>query len=290
MTEEEKKDLISNIRKEFESFSKGQKLIARYLIDNYDKAAFMTAAKIGEVVGVSESTVVRFANTLGYPGYPNLQDALQELIKNKLTTVQRIGMDDYSNKGVAIKKVLKKDMDNIRHTIDEIDVEVFEQAVASILKARKIYIIGLRSSNALSEYLGFYLRVMLDDVQVVSLGISDIFEQLLRIGEDDMVIGISYPRYSKRTLEAVRYAKGQGAKIVAITDSDTAPISAIADYILYAVSNMHSFVDSLVAPMSLINSLIVGIGMEMKTEITEYFKELESIWEEYNVYDDIYRE
>ncbi|OHW62966.1 HTH-type transcriptional regulator RpiR [Andreesenia angusta] len=289
MTEEEKKDLISNIRKEFESLSKGQKLIARYIIDNYDKAAFMTAAKIGEVVGVSESTVVRFANTLGYPGYPNLQDALQELIKNKLTTVQRIGMDDYSNKGVAIKKVLKKDMDNIRNTIDEIDVEVFEQAVASILKARKVYIIGLRSSNALAEYLGFYLRVMLDDVQVVSLGISDIFEQLLRIGEGDMVIGISYPRYSKRTLEAVRYAKGQGAKIVAITDSDTAPISAMADYILYAVSNMHSFVDSLVAPMSLINSLIVGIGMEMKTEITEYFKELEGIWEEYNVYDDIYR-
>lgn len=289
MTEEEKKDLISNIRKEFESLSKGQKLIASYIIDNYDKAAFMTAAKIGEVVGVSESTVVRFANTLGYPGYPNLQDALQELIKNKLTTVQRIGMDDYSNKGVAIKKVLKKDMDNIRNTIDEIDVEVFEQAVASILKARKVYIIGLRSSNALAEYLGFYLRVMLDDVQVVSLGISDIFEQLLRIGEGDMVIGISYPRYSKRTLEAVRYAKGQGAKIVAITDSDTAPISAMADYILYAVSNMHSFVDSLVAPMSLINSLIVGIGMEMKTEITEYFKELEGIWEEYNVYDDIYR-
>lgn len=289
MTEEEKKDLISNIRKEFESLSKGQKLIARYIIDNYDKAAFMTAAKIGEVVGVSESTVVRFANTLGYPGYPNLQDALQELIKNKLTTVQRIGMDDYSNKGVAIKKVLKKDIDNIRNTIDEIDVEVFERAVASILKARKVYIIGLRSSNALAEYLGFYLRVMLDDVQVVSLGISDIFEQLLRIGEDDIVIGISYPRYSKRTLEAVRYAKGQGAKILAITDSDTAPISAMADYILYAVSNMHSFVDSLVAPMSLINSLIVGIGMEMKTEITEYFKELEGIWEEYNVYDDIYR-
>lgn len=290
MTEEDKKDLISNIRKEFDSLSKGQKLIAKYIIENYDKAAFMTAAKIGEVVGVSESTVVRFANTLGYPGYPNLQDTLQELIKNKLTTVQRIDMDDYSNKDMGIKKVLKKDMENIRDTIDEIDVEVFERVVASVLKARKVYIIGLRSSNALAEYLGFYLRVMLDDVQVVSLGISDIFEQLLRIGENDIVIGISYPRYSKRTLEAVRYAKGQGAKIVAITDSDTAPISAMADYILYAVSNMHSFVDSLVAPMSLINSLIVGIGMEMKTEITEYFKELEGIWEEYNVYDDIYRE
>jgi DNA-binding MurR/RpiR family transcriptional regulator len=290
MTEEDKKDLISNIRKEFDSLSKGQKLIAKYIIENYDKAAFMTAAKIGDVVGVSESTVVRFANTLGYPGYPNLQDALQELIKNKLTTVQRIDMDDYSNKDLGIKKVLKKDMENIRDTIDEIDVEVFGDVVASILEAKKVYIIGLRSSNALAEYLGFYLRVMLDDVQVVSLGISDVFEQLLRIGENDIVIGISYPRYSKRTLEAVRYAKGQGAKIVAITDSDTAPISAMADYILYAVSNMHSFVDSLVAPMSLINSLIVGIGMEMKTEITEYFKELEGIWEEYNVYDDIYRE
>jgi DNA-binding MurR/RpiR family transcriptional regulator len=290
MREEEKKDLINRMRKEFQNLSKGQKLIAKYILENYDKAAFMTAAKIGEVVGVSESTVVRFANTLGFPGYPNLQDALQELIKNKLTTVQRIDMDDYSNKDLGIKKVLKKDIDNIRQTIDGIEVEVFEKVVEKVLKARKVYIIGLRSSNALAEYLGFYLRVMLDDVQVVSLGISDIFEQLLRIGKDDIVIGISYPRYSKRTLEAVRYAKGQGAKIVAITDSELAPIASISDYTLYAVSNMHSFVDSLVAPMSLINSLIVAIGMEMKTEITEYFKELEGIWEEYNVYDDIYRE
>ncbi|KNF07441.1 RpiR family transcriptional regulator [Gottschalkia purinilytica] len=283
---EDKKDLINIIQNNFEELSKGQKLIAKYIISHYDKAAFMTAARIGEVVGVSESTVVRFANVLGYSGYPNLQKALQELIKNKLTTVQRLSMsDDYSNRHIGLKKVLKKDMENIRDTIDNIDLDMFEEVVSSILKAKRVYILGLRSSNALAAYLGFYLGVMLDDVKVVSLGISDIFEQLLRVTEDDVVIGISYPRYSKKTLDALRYVKDQGCKVIGITDSQVSPITSIADYTLFAKSNMVLFVDSLVAPMSLLNTLIIAIGMQVKNEIAEYFKELENIWEEYNIYD-----
>ncbi|AFS78441.1 HTH-transcriptional regulator, RpiR family [Gottschalkia acidurici 9a] len=284
---EEKIDLINLIKEKFEDLSKGQKLIANYIISNYDKAAFMTAARLGQVVGISESTVVRFANTMGYDGYPNLQSELQELIKSKLTTVQRLSMsqDDYSNKNIGVRKILKTDMENIRHTIDDIDTEIFEEVVNSILKAKKVYILGLRSSNALSSYLGFYLGVILDDVKVVNLGISDIFEQLIRVTKDDVVIGISYPRYSRRTLDALKYVRDQGCKVIGITDSEASPITSIAHLTLFARNNMVSFVDSLVAPMSLINALIVSIGMRVKNEVAEYFQELENIWEEYNIYD-----
>lgn len=281
------KDLISKIKKEYSNLSKGQKLIADYITSDYDKAAFMTASRIGDLVGVSESTVVRFANTLGYDGYPSLQEELQELIKSKLTTVQRISMseDDYSNKDIGVKKILKTDMDNIKETADEIDCEEFETVIDEILIAKRVYILGLRSSNTLAAYLGFYLGIILDDVTVVSLGISDIFEQLIRVNKDDLVIGISYPRYSRRTIDALKYVKEQDAKIIGITDSYTSPIVKIADHTLYAKSNMVSFVDSLVAPMSLINALIVSIGMRLKSEASEYFGELEHIWEEYNIYD-----
>lgn len=280
-------DLISSIKDKFHHLSKGQKLIADYIISNYDKAAFMTAFKIGEIVGVSESTVVRFANTIGYDGYPSLQNELQELIKSKLTTVQRLSMsqEDYSTKDIGVKKILKTDMENIKDTIEDIDCEMFESVIDSILKAKRVYILGLRSSNALAAYLGFYLGLILDDVIVVSLGISDIFEQLIRVNKDDVVIGISYPRYSRRTLDALRYVKEQDCTIIGITDSHASPLATISDYNLYARSNMVSFVDSLVAPMSLINALIVSIGMRLKNEATEYFEELEHIWEEYNIYD-----
>ena len=284
--EDKKKDLMKLIQINFNKLSKGQKLIAEYIMSHYDKAAFMTAAKLGEVVSVSESTVVRFAIALGFSGYPSLQRALQELIKNKLTTVQRLSMsDDYSNKEIGLKKVLKTDMENIRTTMDEINTETFQKVVDSILGARRVYILGLRSSTALAGYLGFYLGLLLDDVKVVTFGISDIFEQLLRVSEDDIVIGISYPRYSRKTLDALRYVKEQNCKIVGITDSLISPIASIADFTLIATSNMVSFVDSLVAPMSLLNALIIAIGMREKSEVTEYFEELENIWEEYNVYD-----
>ncbi len=279
-------DLIKLLQTNFNKLSKGQKLIAEYIMGNYDKAAFMTAAKLGETVGVSESTVVRFANTLGYEGYKELQNELQELIKNKLTTVQRIGLtDDYlSTKENSFKKVLKKDMDNISSTIDEIDYENFEKAIDCILQAETVYVLGLRSSAFLAGYLGFYFNFIVDNVKVVTSAPSDVFEQLLKAKNTDVVIGISYPRYSKRTLEALNYSKEKGCNIIGITDSLVSPAAQIADITLIAGSNMVSFVDSLVAPMSLINALIIGVGMEKKEDITKYFEDLEAIWEKYNVY------
>jgi len=282
---EDNKDLIKIIQKSFPRLSKGQKLIAEYIINNYEKAAFMTASKLGNKVGVSESTVVRFANALGYDGYPKLQKELQELIKTKLTTVQRLEMSkDYSSEGAVLKKVLKADMDNIRATIEEIDTEIFQSVINDIFKAKRIYIVGLRSSTTLAEYLGFYLNLILDNVKVVTSGVSDIFEQMLRVGKDDMVIGISFPRYSANTLNALEYTKEQGALVVGITDSQVSPIASIADYTLTARSNMASFVDSLVAPLSLINALIVAVGMREKDEITSSFSKLERIWDKHNVY------
>lgn len=283
---DEKRDLIVQIQKSFSKLSKGQKLIAQFIIDNYDKAAFMTASKLGTKVGVSESTVVRFANALDFEGYPELQRALQEIIKTKLTTVQRVEMaSEYSNEGAILKKVLKSDMENIRTTLENIDSELFQDVIDQIFKAKKIYIVGLRSSTALAEYLGFYLNLILDNVKIVGYGISDIFEQMLRISKDDLVIGISYPRYSNRTIEAITYAKEQGVPIISITDSLLSPIAGLSDYSLTAKSNMVSFVDSLVAPMSLINALIVAVGMREKEEIREYFNKLENIWYKYNIYD-----
>lgn len=284
--EAEKKDLLKILHEKYSRLSKGQKLIADFIINNYDKAAFMTASKLGDMVGVSESTVVRFAIALGFEGYPSLQTSLHELIKNKLTTVQRLSMsDDFSNQGTVLKKVLKSDIDNIRETIDEIDMNNFEKVINSVFEAKRIYIIGLRSSTALAGYLGFYLGLILDNVKVVSYGISDVFEQLLRVSKDDLVIGISYPRYSRRTLDALQYVRDQQCKIVGITDSMVSPIAAMADYTLVAKSNMATFVDSLVAPMSLINALIVAIGMRQKNEIAESLSKLENIWQEFNIYD-----
>jgi DNA-binding MurR/RpiR family transcriptional regulator len=279
------KDLIKTIQKSYPRLSKGQKLIAEFITKNYDKAAFMTASKLGNKVGVSESTVVRFANALGYDGYPKLQKELQELIKTKLTTVQRLEMSkDYTNEGAALKKVLKADMDNIRATIEEMDYEVFQKVVNCIFNAKRIYIIGLRSSTALAEYLGFYLNLILDNVRIVTSGVSDVFEQMLRVGSEDLVIGISFPRYSSTTLDALLYTKEQGALVVGITDSQVSPIASIADYTLTARSNMASFVDSLVAPLSLINALVVAVGMREKEEISTTFDKLERIWEKHNVY------
>ncbi|AOY78417.1 MurR/RpiR family transcriptional regulator [Clostridium formicaceticum] len=283
---EEKKDLIHEIQKNFTKLSKGQKLIAQYIIDNYDKAAFMTASKLAKTVNVSESTVVRFANALGFDGYPQLQKGLQNIIKIKLTTVQRVEMArDYSDEEVILKKMFKSDIDNIRATQENMDYEVFQAVVGKILSAENIYIIGLRSSTALAQYLGFYLNLVLDNVKVVGYGISDIFEQMLRVSEKDLVIGISFPRYSNRTVEVLKYAEEQNATIVSITDSLMSPIYGLSDYCLTAKNNMASFVDSLVAPLSLINALIIAVGMREKEEITRYFNKLEGLWDKYHVYD-----
>ncbi|WP_297634570.1 MurR/RpiR family transcriptional regulator [uncultured Clostridium sp.] len=281
----ENKDLMRLIQIRFSKLSKGQKLIADYILNNYDKAAFMTAAKLGTSVGVSESTVVRFANELGFSGYPKLQKALQELIKNKLTTVQRLELsNDYISDSDALKGVLKSDMENIRSTLEKINPEIFEQVIDEIFKAKKIYIIGLRSSTAVAEFLGFYLNIILQNVRTVSYGISDIFEQIINVREGDLVIGIGFPRYASKTIDALDFAKSRGAKVVAITDSIISPLSVKSDLSLIAESNMASFVDSLVAPLSLVNALIIAVGMREKENIANIFGSLESIWQDYKIY------
>ena len=280
------KQLIDDIQKQYPRLSKGQKLIAQYLISNYDKVAFMTASKLGEEVGVSESTVVRFANALGFSGYPKLQDALQELIKNKLTTVQRVEMNqEYSDDCKILNKVLKSDIDNIRHTLDDLDEEIFQQASDKLLKARKIYILGMRSSFSIAQYLGFYLDIILDNVHIIRMDMGDAFEQVVRVTEEDVVVAISFPRYSKKSYQVVDYAKGKGAHVISITDSLFAPIATISDTTLLVKSNMASFVDSLVAPMSVANALIISVAMKETDDIKKYFHDLEQIWEQYVVYE-----
>ncbi|KYH35741.1 putative HTH-type transcriptional regulator YbbH [Clostridium tepidiprofundi DSM 19306] len=280
------KDLMRIIQQKFSRLSKGQKLIAEYILKHYDKAAFMTAAKLGTSVGVSESTVVRFANELGFSGYPNLQKSLQEMIKNKLTSVQRIELsNDYISQGNALKGVLKADMENIRVTLEKINHNTFDGVVNSIFEARNIYIIGLRSSTALADFLGFYLNLILDNVKVVGYGISDILEQMINVNENDLVIGIGFPRYAVKTIDALTFAQNRNAKVVALTDSLLSPLAAKADYTLIAQSNMASFVDSLVAPLSVINALIMAVGLREKEKISNTFSRLEHIWEEYQVYD-----
>lgn len=282
---EDNQDLMRTIQMKFPRLSKGQKLIAEYILKHYDKAAFMTAAKLGSSVGVSESTIVKFANELGFSGYPNLQKELQELIKNKLTTVQRIELaNDFISEENALKGVLKADIENIRATLEKINHKTFEDVVNNIFNAKRIYIIGLRSSTALAEFLGFYLNVILDNVKVVGNGISDIFEQIIRVGEGDLVIGIGFPRYANRTIEALAYAQSRNAKVVAITDSLLSPLASQADYTLIAQSNMALFVDSLVAPLSVINALIIAVGLREKENISDTYNSLEKIWQEYEVY------
>ena len=280
------KYLISHIQSQYTRFSKGQKLIAQYILKNYDKVAFMTAGKLGETVGVSESTVVRFANALGYSGYPKLQDALQEVIKNKLTTVQRVDMvKEFNDDSAILKKIVKSDMDNIKDTLEEIDEKAFEEAANRILKAKRIYIVGMRSSFTIAQYLGFYLGIILDSVHVIRTDMGDAFEQVVKINEDDVLIAISFPRYSKKSYQIVSYAKEKGAHIVSLTDSPFAPVASFTDNLLLVKSNMVSFVDSLVPALSIANALIVSVGMKEKEDIKQHFDDLEAIWEKYSVYD-----
>lgn len=280
----ERTELTAKIEEKYKKMSKGHKRIADYISQNYDKAAFMTANKLGNKVGVSESTVVRFADSLGYDGYPQLQRAIQDVIRNKLTTVQLIEMTGELSEQEVLSKVLKSDMDNIRNTLAEIDPTVFDEVVSAILAADKVYIMGMRSAAPLSQFMGYYLDFMMRNVRTVNSGISDVFEQLIHITEKDVFIGISFPRYSNRTIDGMRFAASRGAKCIAITDSNTSPLCQLSDLALCAKSNMTSFVDSLVAPVSVANALIVAIGIKMKEEMRLSFGELEKIWVEHNVY------
>lgn len=283
------RDLIHSITQQMTGFSKGQKLIAQYILAHYDKAAFMTAAKLGTTVGVSESTVVRFASELGFEGYPQLQRSLQELIRNRLTSVQRMEVtSDQLGEDNVLHKVLNLDIEKIRRTMEKISVEDFEKAVDTIVSAKNIYILGVRSASALSGFMSFYFNQIFDSVRLVNTtSTSEMFEQIMRIKQDDVFIGITFPRYSKRTVNAAAFAKQNSAKVIAITDSEASPIAEVADHLLLARSDMASFVDSLVAPLSMINALIVAIGLRKKDEISVTYERLEKIWDEYNVYEKI---
>ncbi|WP_027630765.1 MurR/RpiR family transcriptional regulator [Ruminiclostridium cellobioparum] len=280
-------DLINIIQQKYDDFSKGQKLIANYIVNHYDKAAYVTAAKLGEIVGVSESTVVRFAIELGFDGYPKLQKVLQELIKSKLTAVQRIEVSSNRiNEDNILKSVMQSDMDKIKITLEQIDNSDFNNIVETILGAKRIFILGVRSSAPLASFLGFYFNLIFDNVRLVhTTSVSEMFEQIIRARAGDVVIGVSFPRYSKRTINAMQFAKKQGVKTIALTDSAESPVAKSADMSLLARSDMASFVDSLVAPLSLINALIVAIGMRRKNEVYNTFEKLEKIWDEYQVYE-----
>ena len=269
------------------TFSKGQKAIARYIIEHYDKATFMTAARLGATVGVSESTVVRFAVELGYDGYPELQQVLQEYIRVKLTAVQRMEISDEKMSGEdVLTNVFNTDIEKLRQTRDEIDRAQFDAVVEKIVRANRIYILGVRSAASLASFLGFYLNFVFDNVRFVNTtSVSEMFEQILRADKGDVVIGISFPRYSRRTVKALQYATKQGADVVAITDSPFSPLAQYADNTLIARSDMASFVDSLVAPLSLINALLVAVSMRRRGEVEKSLAKLETIWDEYNVYD-----
>ena len=282
-------DILALIQENMNTFSKGQKRIAAFILDSYDKAAFMTASRLGKKVGVSESTVVRFAAELGYDGYPDMQKSLQKMIRNRLTSVQRIEVtNDRIGDQDLVSMVLQSDMEKIRLTLEELDRSAFDNAVKAIESAKRIYIIGVRSSAAIASFLGFYFNLIFDNVVNVTAGTaSEMFEHLLRVGEDDVVIGVSFPRYSSRTVQAMSFARDRKATTVAITDSEASPLAPICKYTLKARSDMASFGDSLVAPLSLVNALLVAVSRAKNDDLANTFQTLERIWEDYGVYEKV---
>ena len=280
-------DVIGYINEHMADFSKRQRALGEYIAKHYDKAAYMTAAQLGRNAGVSESTVVRFAAEIGFDGYQSLQKNLRETMRNQLNSLQR--MELAANKiadGDILSAVLKSDIEKIISTLNEIDKEQFDGAVETLLNAENIYITGVRSAAALASFTGFYFNLLFDNVRLInSTGADDIFEQLFRVGKNDAVLGMSFPRYSKNTVAALRYAAGCGASVIGITDNKKSPIVKISKYCLIARSDMDSFVDSLVAPLSVVNALIVAVGMRKKKETVDTFKKMETIWAEYEVYD-----
>lgn len=281
-----KNELLQKLDEKYKKFSKGQKKLADFIRNEYDKAAFMTAAKMGEEVGVSESTVVRFAMALGYEGYPEFQKALGEVVRNRLNSIQRMEVTyGRIGQGEILTSVLQSDIDKIKMTISAIDHTAFEMAVDTLVNARTVYVIGLRSCAPLASFLGFYLNLICEKVVVVnSNGSSEIFEQLIRINEDDAIIGISFPRYSMRTLKALEFASNRMAKVITLTDSIHSPITLYSSCNLIARSDMASIVDSLVAPLSVVNALVVAMCMKKQKEVVGTLETLEQIWDEYQVY------
>lgn len=279
-------ELLNQIRERYAKLSKGQKLLADYIMENYDKAVFLTASRLGKTVGVSESTVVRFATQLGYEGYPEFQRALEELVRNKLNSIQRMEVAyGRISQSEILETVLQSDAEKIKMTVANIDKDHFKKAVDMMLHAKRIYIVGIRSCAPLASFLGFYLNLIFENVTLVNTNSSsEIFEQLIRIGEEDVIIGISFPRYSVRTLKALEFANNRKAKIITLTDSMHSPMTAYASCNLIARSDMASIVDSLVAPLSVVNALVVALCMKKRDEITKTLGTLEEIWDEYQVY------
>ena len=279
-------DILGTLQSGFTSFSKGQRRIAKYILDSYDKAAFLTASKLGKTVGVSESTVVRFAVELGFDGYPAMQKAMQEMVLNRLTAVQRIEVanDRFGDQDV-VSLVLQSDADKLRQTEEIVDREMFRKAVDALVSARRIYLVGVRSSAPLANFLGYYLNYMFDNIHRVTVsGTSEMFEQVVGVSAGDVVLTISFPRYSTSTAKCAQYCRSTGATVIALTDSMDSPVAQNADLTLIAKSGMVSLVDTLVAPLSLINALIVAISARREKEITATFNDLERIWDQYDVY------
>ena len=283
------RDILTVIQENMSTFSKGQKRIANYILESYDKAAFMPASRLGKTVSVSESTVVRFAAELGYDGYPSMQRSLQKMIRNRLTSVQRIEVsNDRIGDQDLLSSVLQSDIEKIRLTLEEVDRQSFDRAVDAIVSARKIYIMGVRYSASLATFLSFYFNLIFDNViSVAANTASEVFETMLRVGAEDVVIGVSFPRYSSRTVQAMNFARDRGATTIAITDSEASPLAPISNYTLKARSDMASFVDSLVAPLSLVNALLVAVSRKKNDDLAHTFQTLEDIWDEYGVYEKV---
>lgn len=281
------RNLLGEIEERMSTFSKGQRLISNYILENYDKAAYMTASKLGKIVQVSESTVVRFAIELGFAGYPEFQHALQEIVRTRLTSFQRMEVTNHLiGDGDVLTKVLMGDADKIKHTLEQIDRKAFSEAVSHIVRAKNIYILGIRSSSTLAGFLAHGLRMIFDNVRFdQSTSGTEMFEQIVNIQPGDVMIAISFPRYSKRIIHAVNYANRAGADVIAITDGDASPIAPQANQLLIAKSDMASFVDSLAAPLSIINAIIVAVAREKQEELRDRLRQLEAIWDEYDVYD-----
>lgn len=280
-------DILAILQEKYSDFSKGQRRIAQYITDSYDKAAFMTANKLGKTVGVSESTVVRFAVDLGFDGYPSMQKAMQEMVLNRLTSVQRLEVaNDRIGDQDVVSMVLQADMEKLRQTSEDVDRGEFQAAVQAILDARRVYIVGVRSVAPLAEFLAYYLNYMFNNVRAVTAsGTGEMFEQIVGVEREDVVIAFSFPRYSSATLKAAQYCRSTGANVIAITDKRGSPLAQSADHVICAKSDMVSLVDSLVAPLSVVNALIVAVAAKREKELHRTFDALERIWDQYHVYE-----
>ena len=280
-------DILTILQECAPNFSKGQRRIAQFITESYDKAAFMTANRMGKTVGVSESTVVRFAVDLGFDGYPSMQKAMQEMVLNRLTSVQRIEVaNDRLGDQDVISMVIHSDIEKLRQTEENINRDEFTAAVNAILKAKRVYILGVRSVAPLANFLGYYLNYMFNNVHVVSgFSAGEMFEKIVGVNSEDVVIAFSFPRYSASTTKGAKYCHSAGATVIGFTDSKLSPLGQCCDHVLIAESDMVSLVDSLVAPLSIVNALIVAIAAKREKEISRTFDNLERIWDEYNVYE-----